>query len=88
MVESHLKDLLKTMKWFKFIVTLEVTTFEKNTFDSKTGKREFIPKTAYFNSKAKAITNANEIESELCLTARGIGYNRSMDIRGFGIDHR
>ena len=57
-VESHLKDLLKTMKGFKFIITLEVT-FEKNTFDSKTGKREFIHKTAYFNSKAKTITNAN-----------------------------
>ena len=65
-VESHLKDLLKTMKGFKFIITLEVT-FENNTFDSKTGKREFIytKKTAYFNSKAKTITNANEIESEL-----------------------
>ena len=34
-VESHLKDLLKTMKGFNFIITLEVT-FEKNTFDSKT----------------------------------------------------
>ena len=63
-VESHLKDLFKTMKGFKFIITLEVT-FEKNTFDSKTGKREFIHKTAYFNSKVKTITNANEIESEL-----------------------
>ena len=63
-VESHLKDLLKTMKGFKFIITLEVT-FEKNTFDSKTGKLEFIHKTAYFSSKAKTITNANEIESEL-----------------------
>ena len=63
-VESHFKDLLKTMKGFKFIITLEVT-FEKNTFNSKTGKREFIHKTAYFNSKAKTITNANEIESEL-----------------------
>ena len=63
-VESHLKDLLETMKGFKFIITLEVT-FEKNTFDSKTGKHEFIHKTAYFNSKAKTITNANEIESEL-----------------------
>ena len=63
-VESHLKDLLKTMKGFKFIMTLEVT-FEKNTFDSKTGKRESIHKTAYFNGKPKTITNANEIESEL-----------------------
>ena len=38
-VESHLKALLKTMKGFKFIVTLEVT-LENNTFDSKTGKRQ------------------------------------------------
>ena len=59
-VESHLKDLSKTMKGFKFIITLEVT-FEKNTFDSKTGKRESFHKPAYFNSKAKTITNANEI---------------------------
>ena len=36
--ESHLEDLLKTMKGFKFIETLEVT-FEKDTIDSKTGKR-------------------------------------------------
>ena len=35
--ESHLEDLLKTMKGFKFIETLEVT-FEKDTIDSKTGK--------------------------------------------------
>ena len=36
--ESHLEDLLKTMKGFKFIETLELT-FEKDTIDSKTGKR-------------------------------------------------
>ena len=52
------------MKGFKFIITLEVT-FEKNTFDSKTRKRKFIHKTAYFNSKAKTITNANKRELEL-----------------------
>ena len=34
--ESHLEDLLKTMKGFKFIETLEVT-FEKDTIDSKLG---------------------------------------------------
>ena len=34
--ESHLEDLLKTMKGFKFIKTLEVT-FEKDTIDSKLG---------------------------------------------------
>ena len=43
--ESH---LLKTMKGFKFIETLEVT-FEKDTIDSKTGKRVSIYKTAFFN---------------------------------------
>ena len=41
--ESHLEDLLKTMKGFKFIETLEVT-FEKDTIDSKTGKRVSITK--------------------------------------------
>ena len=63
-IESHLKDLLKTMKGFKFIITLKVT-LRKNTFDSETRKRENIHKTAYFNSEAKTITNANEIELEL-----------------------
>ena len=37
LVESHLESLLKDMKGFKFIETLEVT-FEKETIDSKTGK--------------------------------------------------
>ena len=36
--ESHLEDLLETMKGFKFIETLEIM-FEKDTIDSKTGKR-------------------------------------------------
>ena len=52
LTESHLEDLLKTMKGFKFIETLEVT-FEKDTIDSKTGKRVSIYKTAFFNGKAK-----------------------------------
>ena len=34
LAEPHLEDLLKTMKGFKFIETLEVT-FEKKTIDSK-----------------------------------------------------
>ena len=38
LIESHLENLLKDMKGFKFIETLEVT-FEKDTIDSKTGKR-------------------------------------------------
>ena len=58
--ESHLEDLLITMKGFKFIETLEVT-FEKDTIDSKTGKRVSIYKTAFFNGKAKTITKVDDI---------------------------
>ena len=61
LVESHLEDLLKTMKGFKFIETLEVT-FEKETIDSKTGKCVSIYKTAFFNGKAKTIIKAIDIE--------------------------
>ena len=61
LVEPHLESLLKDMKGFKFIETLEVT-FQKNTIDSKTGKRVSIYKTAFFNGKAKTITKANGIE--------------------------
>ena len=71
LVESHLKDLLKTMKGFKFIETLEVT-FKKEEYDPKTGEREYRYKTAYFNSKAKTITNANEIGSELSISEQEI----------------
>ena len=59
--ESHLEDFLKTMKGFKFIETLEVT-FEKDTIDSKTGKRVSIYKTAFFNSKAKIATEVDDLE--------------------------
>ena len=70
LVESHLEDLLKTVKGFKFIETLEVT-FEKVTIDSKTGERVSIYKTAFFNGKAKIITKANDIEPEqACLDKR------------------
>ena len=62
--ESHLEDLLKTMKGFKFIETLEVT-FEKDTIDSKTGKRISIYKTAFFNGKAKTISKVDDLEPEL-----------------------
>ena len=71
LVESHLKDLLKTMKGFKFIETLEVT-FIKATFNSKTGEREYIYKTAFFNGKAKTITKASEIEPELSMSKNEI----------------
>ena len=66
LVGSHLENLLKDMKGFKFIETLEVT-FEKDTIDSKTGKRVSIYKTASFNGKAKTITEPNDIEPELSM---------------------
>ena len=71
LVKSHLENLLKDMKGFKFIETLEVT-FEKDTIDSKTGKRVSIYKTAFFNSKAKTITKANDIEHELSMSRQEI----------------
>ena len=40
-------------------------TFEKDTIDSKTGKRVSIYKTAFFNGKAKTITEVDDIEPEL-----------------------
>ena len=69
--ESHLEDLLKTMKGFKFIETLEVT-FEKDTIDSKTGKHVNIYKTAFFNGKAKTITKVDDIEPELNMSRQEI----------------
>ena len=70
-IESHLEDLLKTMKGFKFIETLEVT-LEKQTINSKTGERVSIYKTAFFNGKAKTITKANDIEPELSMSRQEI----------------
>ena len=69
LVESHLENLLKDMKGFKFIETPEVM-FEKDTIDSKTGKRVSIYKTAFFNGKAKTITKPNDIEHELSMSRR------------------
>ena len=69
--ESHLEDLLKTMKGFKFIETLEVT-FEKDTIDSKTGKHIIIYKTAFFNGKAKTITKVDDIKPELNMSRQEI----------------
>ena len=71
LVESHLEDLLKTMKGFKFIETLEVT-FEKEAIDSKTGERVSIYKTAFFNGKGKTITKANDTEPELSMSRQEI----------------
>ena len=60
LVESHLENLLKDMKGFKFI-----ETSEKDTIDSKTGKHLSIYKTTFFNGKAKISTMVNDIEPEL-----------------------
>ena len=69
--ESHLEDLLKTMKGFKFIQTLEVT-FEKDTIDSKTGKHVSIYKTAFFNGKANIVTKVDDLEPELNMSRQEI----------------
>ena len=71
LVESHLESLLKDMKGFKFIETLDVT-FEKDNINSKTGKSASIYKTAFFNGKAKTITKANDIEPELSISRQEI----------------
>ena len=71
LTESHLEDLLKTMKGFKFIETLELM-FEKDTIDSKTGKHVSIYKTAFFNGKAKTITKVDDIEPELNMSRQEI----------------
>ena len=59
------------MKGFKFIERLEVT-FEKDTINSKTGKRVSIYKTAFFNGKAKTITKVDDIETELNMSRQEI----------------
>ena len=71
LVESHLENLLKDMKGFKFIETLEVT-FEKDTINSKTEKCVSIYKKAFFNGNAKTITKANGIEPELSMSRQEI----------------
>ena len=71
LVESHLEDLLKTVKGFKFIETLEVT-FKKETVDSKTKKHVNIYKMASFNGETKTITKANDIEHKLSMSRQEI----------------
>ena len=71
-IETHLESLLKDMKGFKFIETLEVTFVKTITTDSinKTTKR--IYKKAFFNGKAKTITKPNDIEPELNMSRQEI----------------
>ena len=70
-VESYLKGLLEITRGFIFSETLKVT-FEKVTHDSDTGNYVKICTTAYFNSKAKTITNVNEIGPELSTSRQEI----------------
>ena len=71
LVESYLENLLKNMKGFKFVETLEMT-FEKDSIDSKAGKRISTYKTAFFNGKAKTIINENDIKHELDMSRQEI----------------
>ena len=71
LAKSHLEDLLKDMKGFKFIETLEIT-FEKDTIDSKTGKHVSVYKTAFFIGKAKIVTKVDDIEPELSTSRQEI----------------
>ena len=61
LVGSHLENLLKDIKGFKFIETL-VAMFNKDNLSSDGVKLESIYKTAFSNGKAKTITKANDIE--------------------------
>ena len=74
LVESHLEDLLKDMKGFKFIETHEITFMKKKVekLDSINKINTIIYKTAFFNGKAKTITKANDIEHELSMSRQEI----------------
>ena len=71
-VESHLESLLKDMKGFKFIETLEVMFVKKITTDSINKTTSLIYKKAFFNGKAKTITKPNDIEPELNMSRQKI----------------
>ena len=73
-VESHLESLLKDIKGFKFIETLEVT-FVKVVItksDSINKTISWTYKKAFFNGKAKTITKPNDIEPELNISRQEI----------------
>ena len=74
LVESHLENLLKDMKGFKFIETLEITFMKKKveTLDSINKINTIVYKTAFFNSKAKTVTKASDIEHELIMSRQEI----------------
>ena len=74
LVKSHLEDLLQDMKGFKFIETLEITFMKKKVekIDSINKINTIVFKTAIFNSKAKAVTKASDIERELSMSRQEI----------------
>ena len=71
-IESHLERILKDMKGFKFIETLEVTFVKMVITDSINKTTSQIYKKAFFNCKAKAITKPNDIEPELNVSRQEI----------------
>ena len=71
-VESHLESLLKDMKGFKFIETLEVTFVKKIITDSINKTTSLIYKKAFSNGKAKTITKPNDIGPELNISRQEI----------------
>ena len=74
LIELHLENLLKDMKGFKFIETLEVT-FEKDTIDSKTRKLVSIYKTAFFNNKKRSHTQLDSRKQVIAFQDRVITIN-------------
>ena len=71
-IESHLESLLRDMKGFKFIQTLEVMFVKMITTDSINKTTVQIYKKAFFNSKAKTVTKASDIEHELSMSRQEI----------------
>ena len=74
LVESHLENLLKDMKGFKFLETLEITFMKKKVekLDSINKINIIVYKTAFFNGKAKTVTTASDIEHELIMSRQEI----------------
>ena len=74
LVESHLENLLKDMKGFKFIEMLEITFMKKKVekLDSINKINTIVYKTAFFNGKAKTVTKASDIEHELIMSRQEI----------------
>ena len=71
-VEFYLESLLKDMKGFKFIETLGVTFVKMITTDSVNKTTVRIYKKAFFNSKAKTVTKASDIEHEPSMSRQEI----------------